>query len=249
MHKVALTVDVDWAPDWAMADLLHALVETGTPSTWFVTHESPMLDELRAHPSLVEIGIHPNFLAGSSHGSSPLEVVSECMRFAPEARTMRTHCLVQSTPIFQIIADSSPIEVDASIYLRDATHVIGSTLPLDNGRSLTRFAYVWEDDLEFFATEPRWDAATFLADRHAPDEVTIIDVHPIHYALNSGDVRPYEAMKKAYPNTRDVTSEQARPFRRDGDGARTFISSLAKAQRSLDVEFVTLSELAALARV
>lgn len=245
MHKVVLTVDVDWAPDWAMRDLLDVLVATETPSTWFVTHESPMLDELRAHESLVEIGIHPNFLAGSSHGTTPAEVIAECMRFAPEARTMRTHCLVQSTPILQVVADTSPIAVDTSLYLRDATQIAASTLPLDHDRSLTRFAYVWEDDLEFFAATPRWDGGRFLADRHSPDEISIVDVHPIHYALNSSSVARYEELKRAYSNTRTVTAEQAVAFRGEGEGARTFVASLAEARHSLEVEFVTLSALEA----
>lgn len=248
MHKVVLTVDVDWAPDWAMAQLLQKLVDTQTPSTWFVTHESQMLEELRAHPSLVEIGIHPNFLAGSSHGNSPAEIMAECMRIAPEARTMRTHCLVQSTPIFQVVADSSPIKIDTSIYLRDATGVSASALPLDHGRSLTRFAYVWEDDLEFFADEPRWDAASLLTARHSAEEITIIDVHPIHYALNSANVGPYEELKKSHGGTRHVTAEDAARFRNEGEGAQSFITSLTEVQQILDIELLKLSELAAVVR-
>lgn len=240
MHNVILTVDVDWAPDWAMKQLLDAFVATQTPSTWFITHESPMVEVLREHAPLVEIGIHPNFLSGSSHGETPEEVMKECMRFAPEARTMRTHCLVQSTPILQVVADTSPISVDASIYLRDASGVSPSTLPLDHGRSLIRFAYVWEDDLEFFSEEPRWDGPRFISERTEPDEITIIDVHPIHYALNSGSVAPYERLKAAFGNTRNVTEADAAGFRGTSAGARTFIDSMLEAKGTLDAEFTTL---------
>ncbi|CAN7370736.1 hypothetical protein LJR042_002238 [Microbacterium maritypicum] len=244
MHNVVLTVDVDWAPDWAMKQLLDVLVEAETPSTWFVTHESPMLDVLREHPTLVEIGVHPNFLPGSSHGESPEEVISECLRFAPEARTMRTHCLVQSTPILQTVVDASPISVDASVYLRDLSGVSPSTLPLDHGRSLTRFAYVWEDDLEFFAEEPRWDGPRFITDRGTSDEITIIDVHPIHFALNSASVGPYERLKAALGNMRNVTEADAAEFRGTAPGARTFIQSMLEAKNTLDAEFTTLWSLA-----
>ena len=35
-RKLAITVDVDWAPDWACFDLAKYLVERQVSSTWFV---------------------------------------------------------------------------------------------------------------------------------------------------------------------------------------------------------------------
>lgn len=246
MHEAFVTVDVDWAPDWAMRRLLEDLVTAGMPSTWFITHETPVVDDLRAHPDLVELGIHPNFQPGSSHGATPSAVIAECMRIVPEATTMRTHCLVQSTPILQAVVDESPIVLDASVYLRDLSGVRVSELPLDRQRRIARVPYVWEDDLEFFASHPRWDGIEFLRSRNAPDELTVLDVHPIHYVLNSADVRPYQALKAAFADTRDVSESQTAAFAHDGAGARTFVTSLANARDELGVEFGTpLNALAA----
>ncbi|MDQ7878768.1 hypothetical protein Q9R08_12330 [Microbacterium sp. QXD-8] len=239
MHEAFVTVDVDWAPDWAMQRLLAALVENDIRSTWFVTHETPVLDDLRARPDLVELGIHPNFQPASSHGNTPSEVLTECLRIVPEARTMRTHCLVQSTPILQTVVDQSEIAVDSSIYLRDATDVRVSELALDRDRSIARVPYVWEDDLEFFCRQPRWDAMAFLRDRDSEREITVMDVHPIHFVLNSADVKPYQALKSSIGDTRLVTEEQVRPFVHAGGGTAGFIASLAAARRQLDIEFGT----------
>lgn len=245
MHKAFITVDVDWAPDWAMRRLLEACLDAGVRSTWFITHETDVLEDLRAVPDLVELGIHPNFQAGSSHGTTASEVVAECMRIVPEARTMRTHCLVQSTPILQTVVDESPITLDASVYLRDLKGVSVSALPLDRGRELARVPYVWEDDLEFFAREPRWDGIAFLSEREAETELTVIDVHPIHFVLNSASVAPYQALKAAVGDTRRATEEQVRSFMHEGSGTAAFVASLAAARRNLDVEFGTpLGELA-----
>lgn len=246
MHEAFLTVDVDWAPDWAMRRLLSAFLDAGVRSTWFITHETEVLDDLRAQPELVELGIHPNFQSGSSHGATPSEVVAECLRIVPEATTMRTHCLVQSTPVFQTIVDESPITLDASVYLRGAKGVAVSELPLDRGGSIARVPYVWEDDLEFFARDPRWDGSAFLEARHRGDELTVMDLHPIHFVLNSADVRPYQALKAAVGDTRTVSEAHLDEFAYDGPGTATFVSSLLDARTRIDVDFGTrLSDLAA----
>ncbi|WP_404431837.1 hypothetical protein LG299_15515 [Microbacterium lacus] len=245
MHEAFITIDVDWAPDWAMRRLLNDLLEAELRSTWFITHETPVLDELRARRDLVELGVHPNFQPGSSHGATPSAVLAECMRIVPEARTMRTHCLVQSTPILQTVVDESPLVLDASVYIRDLTSVRVSELPLDRGRSLARVPYVWEDDLEFFARDPHWDAVSFLAGRSDRDELTVMDLHPIHYVLNSADVKPYQALKAAVGDTRMVDEVQAGEFANKGAGTASFVASLRDARRELAIEFNTpLSQLA-----
>lgn len=237
MHEVHITVDVDWAPDWAMRRLMAALGDAGVRSTWFITHETEVLGELRQEPELFELGIHPNFQPGSSHGSSAADVVAECMRIVPEALTMRTHCLVQSTPMLQAVCDASPILLDSSIYLRDAVGVTPSMLPLDRGGSLTRVPYVWEDDLEFFAAGPRWDGQAFVESRHGDDEITIIDVHPIHFVLNSASVDDYRGLKDAFGDTRVVDERTVIEYAHDGAGTATFISSLVALGSRDDLAF------------
>jgi hypothetical protein len=229
MHNVFLTVDVDWAPDWAIADLHEHLIAADLPATWFVTHATPLLSDLRADASRVELGIHPNFLPGSSHGTTAEDVLDSCMELVPEARTMRTHCLLQSTPIFQAVVDHTPINMDTSMYLRDGRNILTNALPLDHGRVLRRVPFVWEDDLEFFAESPNWDAATFLERRDGPGEITVIDVHPVHFALNSASIDQYRALKAAVGDTRRATRRDAARLRNKGSGARTFILGLAEA--------------------
>ncbi len=71
MSRAAITLDVDWAPDFMIDAAAQALVDREVKATWFVTHASPAVERLREHPDLFELGIHPNFLAGSSHGATP----------------------------------------------------------------------------------------------------------------------------------------------------------------------------------
>ena len=64
--EIALTFDIDWAPDWAIDLTAGILREREVRATWFVTHESPAVDRLREDSELFELGIHPNFLPGST---------------------------------------------------------------------------------------------------------------------------------------------------------------------------------------
>lgn len=226
MHRFFVTVDVDWAPDWACDALATALVDAGVASTWFMTHRSPVLEDLRSESS-IELGIHPNFLPGSSHGSTPLEVFETCLDFVPEAHVMRGHCLMQSTPIFQTAIDATPIRLDSSIYLKDLRQVAVSPLHLRGG-VMNRVPFVWEDDVEFQNPTPEWDAVELVAARDADDEITIVNLHPIHVALNSADPGPYGLLRALQPDTRAATAAQVDEVReRRLPGAADFVRSIA----------------------
>ena len=68
MDSVVLTLDTDWAPDFVIDFVAKQLVAYQVRATWFVTHASPAVERLSQHSDLFELGIHPNFLPGSTHG-------------------------------------------------------------------------------------------------------------------------------------------------------------------------------------
>ena len=84
-----ITVDIDWAPDFVMDELLETLISAAVKSTWFITHRSPLLEKLREQKSLVELGIHPNFLPQSTQGKSTDEVIKTSKIWCP----MRGSCV------------------------------------------------------------------------------------------------------------------------------------------------------------
>ena len=42
-----ITLDIDWSPDFIIRNVSKVLRKNNVKATWFVTHESPVLDELR----------------------------------------------------------------------------------------------------------------------------------------------------------------------------------------------------------
>ena len=57
-----LSFDQDWAPDWALNDILERLEEVGLGGTVFITHDSPLLERMKSKAN-IELGWHPNFLS------------------------------------------------------------------------------------------------------------------------------------------------------------------------------------------
>jgi len=222
MNDVIVTLDTDWAPDVAIDSAAETLVTHRVKATWFVTHRSPAIDRLRAHRDLFELGIHPNFLPGSSHGATPQEVLARCMAIVPDATGMRSHALVQSTPIFREVLTLTPVRMDGSILLHRTPGLALSEFPL-GGEVLLRAPTFWEDDVEMMRQRPRWDLKPLLA---APG-LKVFDFHPIHLSLNSPDLAPYHALKAATgASFTQASGEDLRRHVFAGRGAGTLFGEL-----------------------
>lgn len=186
--KFHLTFDVDWAPDFAIELCLEILKLKKIKATFFATHETDLNQEviLQGH----ELGIHPNFLTQSSQGNSPIQIIENCLTFAPHAKTIRTHALVQSTPLLFEIFNSFPqLKLDLSTFMSNAKYIERFKWQFDD-ISFDRINYNWEDDAQFFDKNYKWSKPYF------PGSISIFDFHPVHVYLNSQDSLNYENLKK-----------------------------------------------------
>lgn len=235
---LALTFDIDWAPDWCIADCTDLLARYGVPATFYITHDSPALRDLQCDMRH-ECGIHPNFLPGSSHGDDARDVLDTCLTLVPHARSMRSHALVQSTHLLSLLGDHYP-QIDTEMSL---------LLPLHDGlrptctyfgaarRRIVRLPFFWEDDVMAEWPEWRWDSAI----PHG-EGLRIYNFHPVFLALNIGDLDGYRAFKRHMgdrPFQHASRAELAR-FRNNGCGAADFFQRLVGS----DGAFQTISAIA-----
>lgn len=217
-----ITLDVDWAPDFVIDWVAERLVARLVRATWFITHASPAIDRLRQHPDLFELGIHPNFLPGSTHGDTPEAVLRHCMDLVPEAVSMRTHSLVQSSPLLELVMHSTLIKVDSSLFLPGLSHLRPFEYRI-KGRTLWRIPFCWEDDFEMEKLEPIWRFAPHIA---TGEGLKVFNFHPIHIYLNSADIQPYQALKRRAPALSQPTQSEANAFVNVGIGTRTLFLEL-----------------------
>jgi len=73
-------------------------------ATWFVTHDTPLISRLRTN-SKFELGIHPNFdflIQGEPrNGGNAQEVVARLLEIVPEAKSVRSHSMTQSSRLLK----------------------------------------------------------------------------------------------------------------------------------------------------
>ena len=188
---ICLTIDVEWAPDFMLSQLVDRLLASGAKATFFVTHETPVLDRIRERPDLFELGIHPNFLPGSTQGGHPEEVLEYLRRTVPEATSMRTYALLQSSHLLATAAAFGGIGVDVSLLLPNSDLLPPTYGPFPDNRGMIRLAYDWEDDI-YLTQRP-----TFVRkeDVRLPNGPLVFDFHPPLAYLNAASLDLWESTK------------------------------------------------------
>lgn len=226
MDLAALTFDIDWAPDWAIRECRDFCERQEISATFYATHESEETAAI-GEIAVFELGIHPNFLDGSSQGKTEREVLDFCLRIVPGARSMRCHGLVQSSRLFSMVADDYPtIDSDSSIFLPHHSGLRPTNFPMGRSqRNLVRLPYYWGD--YFFDKSPEWK---WTDQAPESDGLKIFNVHPVLFALNLSDINKYEMLKAAIGETpmSMATREDFSPFVNKGLGEQAFLEGAIK---------------------
>ena len=192
LNDYLITVDVEWASDSVIAEVANYLISNKIRSTWFITHDSAEISRILSCRDLFEVGIHPNFLEKSCQGRDVREIMKNLLRIAPEARSMRTHSLVQSTPLLRMAKEEFEIQHDVSLFLQNTPNIIPHEFFVSKSSALVRIPYFWEDDAETLHPNPCFS----LSDsRHHVDGVKIFNFHPVHIILNSCNPENYQSCR------------------------------------------------------
>ncbi|NQY09925.1 MAG: polysaccharide deacetylase family protein [Flavobacteriales bacterium] len=198
--KIFITFDIDWAADDVIAYCLNLLEKNDIKATFFVTHETKMLDRMRQSPN-IELGIHPNFnflMNGDfRYGKTFTEVIAYYFKMVPEAVSARSHCLVQSSPILDAFHDLK-IKYDLNLFIPRVSNI--NLKPFDSWQDdLIRLPHFWEDDMHLTYNDPA-DVNHYLDF----DGLKIFDFHPIHVYLNTEDMSRYNSARSVLQNMNEL---------------------------------------------
>lgn len=216
--KIFLTFDIDWAEDFVVEPLIKLLEDNNIKATWFITHQTKLLNRLRQNPNF-EIGIHPNFnnLLNGNHenGKNSKEVLSRLLEIVPDAKSVRSHSMCQSSYLMNEFA-SCGLKYDCNHFIPFRSTIDCKPWLHYNG-SIVKVPYFWEDDIEatlankFDLTIPR-----------SSKGIKVFDFHPIHTYLNTEDMDRYERSRLSH---RD--SDQLYKFINNGNiGSLTALKEL-----------------------
>jgi len=233
LSAIGLSFDTDWVPDHVLSKVIHELKRFNLSSTWFVTNESPVLDEI-AEDKRFEIALHPNFMPSSSHGSNPEEVMRHLKEKFPRAIGVRTHGLVQSSNILRSLSRHG-IKYDSSLLLYDTPYLqMHSTF-----FPLNRLPYIWSDASHLLSGRP-FNLETLPLELPG---LKILDLHPIHLALNSENDDRYRQLLKAQPELPKLTEKTLTTFVNSSEGIWTLFIDLCNFINQKGIKTHTLGHI------
>ena len=182
-------------------------------ATWFVTHQTELLERLRANPKF-ELGIHPNYLpllleGSTKKGSSAEQVLENLLAIVPEAKSVRTHSLVQGGRLTEIYHRKGIThEANAFVPVEEAT-----LTPWVDWFGIIRVPHRWEDDYWCYTKKP----SQLISD----DGLTVLCFHPIHVFLNTDILGRYEDARQVFQDPDQLLGK-----RFAGNGVRTQLQQL-----------------------
>lgn len=226
-RNLFLTIDIDWADDAVVNDTIDIIERAEVEATWFITHDSGFINRLRMNPKF-ELGIHPNFnflLDGDPrNGDNYRSVIEKLMRIVPEAKSLRSHSLVTSTKLLELMPEFG------------LSHESNHYVPLESCEDLrpyrvwnqvVRIPHAFEDDLFLLSgiglNPIEQDSFTKHIKRFLDRSkgVRVLDFHPIHVFLNTENLNRYERTRKIHRIPEELVKH-----RYSGEGTRSALEAL-----------------------
>ncbi|MCJ2188099.1 polysaccharide deacetylase WbmS family protein [Novosphingobium beihaiensis] len=230
--QFVLTGDVDWASEHCLRSYIEHAASHGIVPTLFVTHPSAVIEEAAA-AGKVHLGIHPNFMPGSTHGASPEQILDYVFDLVPQPVAARSHCFFDNSHVAAALARRG-ITVDSNI----CCHMQPELPVLQHWNGIKRLPVFFEDDVHW-ERGGEWTFARYQAAFATPG-LKILNFHPFMWALNVPDAEFYTAHRAHIPA---LTGDQAQAMRFRGPGSATFLDDIIRWVRQTGGEFISLPQL------
>jgi hypothetical protein len=231
------TSDVDWASEPAIQIQQDIYDRYEIKATYFITHHSALLQKWHKQ-NKIQLGIHPNFLPGSSHGSSFNEVIDTVMKLAPGARCFRAHRCFDVSPVTDALVEKG-ILYDSNLI----TDLQQNIAPLKHESGLIRFPCFYEDGIHF-KWHRNWDFAEY-AEIFSRSGLKIISAHPMITALNVTSKEYWAELKIKFPPDKWIrmTDEQINQNACDGPGPKSFLENMIEFVLKKNFAVMTMEDL------
>ena len=212
--RIFLTVDIDYSIDEVTHFTLDMIEKTNVEATFFTTHNTSLNKRILANP-LFELGLHPNFnpLLEGNGSCSAMEVACKTKSLNPNAVSIRSHSLTQSSKLLKIFYNMG-LTHECNLYFPIGC---GATCrPIQHISGLVSVPTCWSDYGDMILAESI-DVMSVLD----CSPMAVYTFHPIHIMLNSSNINDYEKVKIFYHDY-----DKLRIRQRKGIGARTKLEKL-----------------------
>ena len=210
---IAITFDLDWCPDEFLEDMLNILDKAGVKATFFATHATPLLANIKGH----EVGIHPNFL---NYTIKDYNVeLDRLMDIYPQAKGVRCHSLYNNYLLLDMYKDYGLI-YDSNILAFGCE----GFQPFRHWDGLVRIPIYWMDAANW-QINGGWDIQTLPDDK----SLYVFVFHPTSVYLNIEKTGRWVSAKPYYYPQPNIS--KLREFinpESSGVGSRVFLKKLLK---------------------
>ena len=208
LTKVFLTCDIDWAPEYAILQVLHEIERRNLKITVFATHYSKLLGNA---PSFVEVGLHPDFTREHSTISNA-DRMRQLKEMYPSAVGMRSHRNYFGQNISALAAETNLL-YDVSVLLWNLPYCQAFV----DYNSIVRLNYMWEDGIHLNSNFP---LDLSLVNLHTPG-LKIFNVHPMLILLNSSTDAHRRKVTSQYKDLANAPYDEIAPEINCGRGIAT----------------------------
>ena len=188
---IAITSDIDWAPEELIYQTIKIFEEYQVKCTFFCTHFSEAIQN--CNKKLFEIAIHPNFNTNlfDNKGESPSKKIDELLHYFPMAKGIRTHGLLTSPSLSDLFSKKG-LNYESNYLIPYSDKI--ELFKLWNG--IVCLPINWEDNIHFYYGYPFDDLKIDIDS----NKVNILNFHPIHIFLNTESEETYNNSKNEYQN-------------------------------------------------
>lgn len=222
--KWFLTFDMDFALDEVIEETLDLLSGFNVRGTFFLTGATSHINRIR-ETDTIDVGIHPNFnslLGETCHsGESAKKALDDLLILFPEAKSVRSHSLTQSSRLHQLFTDSG-LTHESNTFVPSGR--ANAPSPWVDWTGLVRVPFHWEDDVYCLyknADVPEPAAAEVLSRNHG---FCVFNFHPIHVFLNTESLAHYEAARPFHHDLKMLSG-----YRNQGYGTRDRLVELLRS--------------------
>jgi hypothetical protein len=220
--KIFITFDIDWCSDEVLSYTLDLIEEYNIKATFFVTHETQLLERMRRNPD-IELGIHPNFnplMNGNpEYGKNSHEVLEYFKNIVPEAVSIRSHSMTQSSTMLNLF-ERYGFKFDCNTFIPYSSGI--TVRPYKHWTTLVKIPHFWEDDIHCLY-QWEWQIHPFIQN----NGLRVFDFHPIHIFLNTETLDRYEQAKCYADDYQKLQTFQ----NNTSFGAKDFLMALIKGDQ------------------
>jgi len=232
--NIYITFDIDWAPDYILEHCIEFCGELDMRVTYFATHQTKLLDQINCSNDN-ELAVHPNFdnLLNRKEGQKGVEIILKELRdFAPSARSIRSHSVLQSARLLDIFA-ASGFTHDVNTWI---PHWSGIQLgPWKDHNGIVMVPFYWADDIYCVNQQSR--NVRGLLDRPG---LKVLDFHPVHLYLNTDSYELYESSKPYHNEPKALERYRNNSTK---NGVRVFLEELIIEAKRKDLGMGLISEI------